>query len=73
MSDVLIFGIGLLVFFTTVYGVVMAGGIRLTRRYRRENPELIEHVIDERFDTGDHVAGHRDVPSAQPAASTWLR
>ena len=64
MSDLLIFGIGLLVFFVTVYGVVMAGGLRLTRRYVNENPELVEHVMDEDDEFADvdpdHFDGDRD-------------
>lgn len=47
MSDLVIFGIGLLVFFVTVFGVVMAGGLELARNRLRNDDELSEGV-DER-------------------------
>jgi|TARA_R110002110_G_scaffold371658_4_gene581650 hypothetical protein len=35
-----IFGIGVLVFFLTVYGTVIAGGLQLTKEQMRTNPDL---------------------------------
>ena len=35
-----IFGIGVLIFFITVYGTVVAGGLRLTAQQLDEEPEL---------------------------------
>jgi hypothetical protein len=51
MSDLVIFGIGLLVFFVTVYGTVVAGGVRLTRRQLTDDPSLTEDVTDEELDS----------------------
>jgi hypothetical protein len=37
---VLIFSVGVLVFFLTVYGTVVAGGLQLTREQLKTSPEL---------------------------------
>jgi hypothetical protein len=37
---VVIFGIGVLVFFLTVYGTVIAGGLKLTKQQIKGSPEL---------------------------------
>lgn len=37
---IVIFGIGVLVFFTTVYGTVIAGGLQLTKQQVKGNPKL---------------------------------
>jgi len=37
MSSAVIFGVGAIVFAITVYGVVMSGGILLTRRFYEQN------------------------------------
>ena len=51
MSDLLIFAIGLLVFFITVYGTVMAGGLDLTRRQLRDQPTRADKVDDESLES----------------------
>jgi hypothetical protein len=38
---VVIFGVGVLVFFLTVYGTVIAGGLQLTKQQMETSPELI--------------------------------
>ena len=35
-----IFGVGVLVFFLTVYGTVVAGGMKLTKQQLESSPEL---------------------------------
>lgn len=35
-----IFGVGVFIFFISVYGTVVAGGLRLTARQLEEQPEL---------------------------------
>jgi hypothetical protein len=37
---VVIFGIGVLVFFLTVYGTVIGGGLKLTKQQLKSSPEL---------------------------------
>lgn len=37
---IVIFGIGVLVFFLTVYGTVIAGGLHLTREQMKTSPDL---------------------------------
>ena len=37
---VVIFGVGVLVFFLTVYGTIIAGGVQLTKQQIRASPEL---------------------------------
>ena len=38
--SIVIFGVGLFVFFLTVYGTVVAGGLMLTKEQIEENPEF---------------------------------
>lgn len=37
---IVIFGIGVLIFFLTVYGTVIAGGLELTKKQIQTSPEL---------------------------------
>ncbi len=43
----IIFGVGVLVFFLTVYGTVMAGGLRLTKEQLEASPELAPVLVAE--------------------------
>jgi hypothetical protein len=40
MSEIVIFGIGVLVFLITIYGSVISGGLFLTRRQLADDPML---------------------------------
>ena len=40
-----IFGIGVLVFFLTVYGTIIAGGLQLTKEQIKTSPELIPNRV----------------------------
>ncbi|MGZ0220908.1 MAG: hypothetical protein ACKVIY_18060 [Acidimicrobiales bacterium] len=46
MSETALFIVGAVVFATTVYGVVMAGGLALTRIEIEQNPDL-KNSVDE--------------------------
>lgn len=45
-----VFGVGLFVFFLTVYGTVVAGGLMLTREQIATTPELAPDVSGEGSD-----------------------
>lgn len=47
MSASLLFIVGVVIFAITVYGVVMAGGLMLTRRELDQDPNLMRHVAQE--------------------------
>lgn len=47
MSDLVLFGIGLAVFFICVYGIVMISGLRLAKKRIEEQPEFRESVDEE--------------------------
>ncbi len=47
MSASLLFIVGVVIFAITVYGVVMAGGLMLTRRELDQDPDLMRHVARE--------------------------
>ncbi len=47
MSASLLFIIGVVIFAITVYGVVMAGGLMLTRRELDQNADLMRRVAQE--------------------------
>ena len=42
---IVIFGIGVLVFFLTVYGTVIAGGLHLTREQMKTSPDLAHKKV----------------------------
>ena len=42
---IVIFGVGVLVFFLTVYGTVIAGGLQLTREQMKSSPELTAKIV----------------------------
>ncbi len=49
--SLVIFGFGVLVFFLTVYGTVVAGGVQLTKQQLRTSPDLapdLAIMVDER-------------------------
>ena len=55
MSELFVFIVGAFIFAITVYGTLMAGGIKLSRREIAENPHLRERLdpeeLDKRFPT----------------------
>jgi len=51
MSASLLFIVGVVIFAITVYGVVMAGGLMLTRRELDQNADLMRHVSQEDLDS----------------------
>lgn len=59
----IVFGVGLLVFFLTVYGTVMAGGLRLTKEQLETSPELAPVLTAASDDPADKVSA-RDVISS---------
>jgi hypothetical protein len=50
MSDAAIFFVGIAVFTISVYGVVMAGGLLLTRDSLKENPQYRRRVDEAQRD-----------------------
>ncbi|MFT4774691.1 MAG: hypothetical protein ACI83Y_001523 [Candidatus Azotimanducaceae bacterium] len=44
---IVIFGVGVLVFFLTVYGTVIAGGLQLTREQMKSSPELTAKIASD--------------------------
>jgi hypothetical protein len=42
--SLVIFGFGVLVFFLTIYGTVVAGGLQLTKQQLKTSPELAPHL-----------------------------
>ena len=50
MSDLVVFIVGVFIFAITVYGTIIAGGIKLSRRELAENPHLRDRVEDEALD-----------------------
>jgi hypothetical protein len=58
-----IFGVGVLVFFLTVYGTVVAGGLRLTRQQLEASPELAPNLATKPGDSDDGLAT-RDIVRA---------
>ncbi|MEM9745704.1 MAG: hypothetical protein AAF945_03340 [Actinomycetota bacterium] len=42
--NLVIFGVGVLVFLITVYGTVVSGGLVLTVRQQDDQPELLENA-----------------------------
>ncbi|MGK0276296.1 MAG: hypothetical protein ACI9N0_002687 [Ilumatobacter sp.] len=49
-----IFGVGVLVFFLTVYGTVIAGGLQLTKQQIETSPELnLKNVGDSKSTEGE--------------------
>ena len=48
-----IFGFGVLVFFLTVYGTVVAGGVQLTKQQLETSPELAPDLTDDALESGD--------------------
>jgi hypothetical protein len=51
--SLVIFGFGVLVFFLTVYGTVVAGGVQLTKRQLEASPELVPDLTDGAPDSQD--------------------
>ena len=47
MSETVIFIVGVIVFAITVWGVVMAGGLALTRIEIEQNPDLKDNVFED--------------------------
>jgi hypothetical protein len=58
--SVAIFAVGVLVFFLTVYGTVIAGGLHLTKQQLKTSPELAADLAAEARDPKDGLAT-RDV------------
>lgn len=52
----LVFGVGVLVFFFTVYGTVVAGGVRLTKQQLETEPGLAPDVTRETRDSNGGLA-----------------
>lgn len=52
MSESILFIIGSIVFAITVYGVVMAGGLMLTKRELQEDEELQRRSVDDDLTAG---------------------
>ncbi len=50
MSELVIFTIGIFVFAITVYGVVVAGGLLLTKESIEENPQYARRVSGDQLD-----------------------
>jgi hypothetical protein len=50
VSDLVIFCVGAFIFAITVYGTLMAGGIKLSRRELAENPRLLDLVSQDELD-----------------------
>lgn len=50
MSELVIFTIGIFVFAITVYGVVVAGGLLLTREAIEDNPQFARRVDPDQLD-----------------------
>jgi len=50
MSETVVFVIGVAVFAITVWGTVMAGGLRLTRVQLEQNPDFADKVDDDQLD-----------------------
>lgn len=50
MSDLVIFIVGAFIFAITVYGTLMAGGIKLSQRALADNPDLRDRVDDDELD-----------------------
>lgn len=59
-----IFGVGALVFFLTVYGTVVAGGLRLTREQLEKSPDLEAARAAAVGSTHDHLST-RDIAGAE--------
>lgn len=52
MSTFVLFAIGSVVFALTVYGSVVAGGLKLTKDSLRENDQYRRRVADDQVDSG---------------------
>ncbi len=52
MSTFVLFAIGSVVFALTVYGAVMAGGLKLTKNSILENDQYRRRVDDDQVDSG---------------------
>ncbi len=50
MIETVVFVIGVIVFAITIWGTVMAGGLRLTRVQIEENPRFRQNVDDEQLE-----------------------
>ncbi len=61
--SLVIFGVGVLVFFLTVYGTVVAGGVGLTKQQLETSPELAPDLTGEARDSADGLPT-RDVVRA---------
>ncbi len=51
--SLVIFSVGVLVFFLTVYGTVVAGGLQLTKKQIATSPELSNSLDTKPEDPGD--------------------
>jgi hypothetical protein len=58
-----IFGVGVLVFFLTIYGTVVAGGLRLTRQQLEASPDLAPDLAAGPADSEDGLTT-RDIVRA---------
>lgn len=54
--SLVIFGIGVLVFFLTVYGTVVAGGLLLTKQQLETNSDLAADLGVEKRNTDDGLS-----------------
>lgn len=52
MSVLVLFAIGAVIFAITVYGAVMVGGLKLTKKSIRENDQFQRRVDDDQVEDG---------------------
>ena len=62
--SLVIFGVGVLVFFLTIYGTVIAGGLRLTKQQLEASPELAPDLTTGPGDSKDGLTTRDIVQSS---------